>query len=56
MVDFLNKYLILETVEQQLKDAINAHHTITVYYKGHKGKTKDASDHTDSGQEILLFP
>lgn len=36
MFDFLNKYLILETVEQQLTDAINNNQAVTMYYKGNK--------------------
>jgi hypothetical protein len=37
MIDFLGKYLILESVEQQLTDAIKNHQTVSLYYKGNKG-------------------
>lgn len=56
MVDFLKKYLILETVEQQLVDAINTHHTISLYYHGNKGKTgkRNAKDFTDAGLRYVI--
>lgn len=42
MIDFLEKYLILETVEQDITDAIKNHQVLYVNYKGNKnGAVKD---------------
>lgn len=62
MVDILEKYLILETVEQTLTDAIHNHQRVTLHYKGFKG-TPDpktgkmrgkTADKTAPGMRIVL--
>lgn len=62
MIDFLGKYLILESIEQQLTDAIKNHQTVTLHYKGNKGTTNPKtgktmgkrSDFTDSGLRYVI--
>ena len=57
MLDILKKYLIFETVEQELTDAINNRNTISLYYSGNKGKSKNPRDdhnHTDSGLRYVI--
>lgn len=62
MVDIVGKYLIFETVEQQLTDAIHNHQKVALYYKGYKGtpnpktgkKQGSVKDFTDQGIRIGL--
>jgi len=62
MIDFLGKYLILESIEQQLTDAIKNHQTITLYYKGYKGTPNPKTgkpmgkrkDFTDDGMRYVI--
>jgi hypothetical protein len=62
MIDFLGKYLILESFEQQLTDAIKNHQTVSLYYKGNKGTTNPKTgkpmgkhkDFTDSGLRYVI--
>jgi len=59
MVDILKKYLILETVEQDLTDAINNQKTVSVFYKGNKSGPKgplsrDDADFTDHGIRYVI--
>lgn len=41
MIAFLEKYLIIETVEQQIRDAIKNRQKVSLLYKGVKGKQVD---------------
>jgi hypothetical protein len=53
MVAFLKKYLILETVEQQISDAIDNHQVLYMNYKGNK-EGNILKNKTIQGQRVIL--
>jgi hypothetical protein len=53
MIDILEKYLILESVEQQLTDAINNHQVVTLHYAGNN-EGKVLSKKTKAGVRHIL--